>query len=97
MYSISKASWADCSDCGQVGLETASEQGTTIFDFLWRPLDFKNCIVRQIELYRSDSSSAGALRPSIPRLLEELASLRDRQIISEAEFQEKKKALLGKI
>jgi len=28
---------------GQVCLETASEQGTTIFDFLWRPLDFKNC------------------------------------------------------
>jgi len=82
---------------GRVGLETASEQGTTIFDFLSRPLDFKNCIVRQIELYRSDSGSAGALRTSIPQLLEELASLRDRQIISEAEFQEKKKALLGKI
>ncbi len=83
---------------GQVGLETASEQGTTVFDFLSRPLDFKNCIVRQRELYRSDFSTAGASpRQSIPQLLDELASLRDRNIISEAEFQEKKKSLLGKI
>jgi uncharacterized membrane protein YdbT with pleckstrin-like domain len=83
---------------GQVGLETASEQGTTIFDFLSRPLDFKNCIAHQIELYRSDSGSAGAtLQKSVPQLIEELASLRDRKIISEAEFQEKKRVLLEKI
>jgi uncharacterized membrane protein YdbT with pleckstrin-like domain len=83
---------------GQVGLETASEQGTTIFDFLSRPLDFKNCIVRQRELYKSDSGYTGATpRQSISQLLEELASLRDRNIISEAEFQEKKKVLLQKI
>jgi uncharacterized membrane protein YdbT with pleckstrin-like domain len=82
---------------GEVGLETASEQGTTVFDFLARPLDFKNCIVRQRELYRSDFSATGASRQSIPQLLNDLASLRDRNIISEAEFQEKKKSLLGKI
>ncbi len=82
---------------GQVGLETASEQGTTVFDFLARPLDFKNCIVRQRELYRSDPNATGTPRQSIPQLLDELASLRDRNIISEAEFQEKKKSLLGRI
>jgi uncharacterized membrane protein YdbT with pleckstrin-like domain len=83
---------------GEVGLETASEQGTTVFAFLSHPLDFKNSIVRQRELCRSDPGSTGkALQPSIPQLIEELASLRDRNIISESEFQEKKRILLEKI
>jgi hypothetical protein len=83
---------------GEVGLETASEQGTTIFDFLSHPLDFKNCIVRQREIGRTDFfSSVGNLQPSIPQMLEDLASLRDRNIITESEFQEKKRALLEKI
>jgi hypothetical protein len=83
---------------GEVGLETASEQGTTIFDFLSHPLDFKNCIVRQRELSRTGSiSSAGNSPPGIPQMIEDLASLRDRNIITESEFQEKKRALLEKI
>lgn len=83
---------------GEVGLETASEQGTTVFSFLSRPLDFKNSIVRQRELYRTLSKPQEAIpQPNVPRLLEDLASLRDRKIITEAEFEEKKKSLLEKI
>jgi uncharacterized membrane protein YdbT with pleckstrin-like domain len=83
---------------GDVGLETASEAGTTTFQFLSKPVAFKNNIVHQRELYRMDSVSAGRpLPPSIPQMLEELASLRDRSIITESEFQEKKRALLQKI
>jgi uncharacterized membrane protein YdbT with pleckstrin-like domain len=83
---------------GSVGLETASEAGTTVFEFLSKPVRFKNSIVRQRELYRVDSASAGGFRPvSIPQLLEELATLRDRNIITESEFQEKKRSLLQKI
>jgi uncharacterized membrane protein YdbT with pleckstrin-like domain len=83
---------------GEVGLETASEQGTTIFDFLSHPLDFKNCIVSQRELCKADSRSAvGNSLPTVPQLIEELASLRDRNIITESEFLEKKRALLEKI
>jgi uncharacterized membrane protein YdbT with pleckstrin-like domain len=83
---------------GEVGLETASEQGTTIFDFLSHPLDFKNAIVRQREMYSSDSRAGARVQQhSVPQLIEELASLRDRSIISESEFQEKKRALLEKL
>jgi membrane protein YdbS with pleckstrin-like domain len=83
---------------GKVGLETASEQGTTVFEFLSRPLAFKNSLVSQRELYLGGNTPASAPKPpDIPRLLEELASLRDRSIISAAEFEEKKKALLEKI
>jgi uncharacterized membrane protein YdbT with pleckstrin-like domain len=83
---------------GDVGLETASEQGTTVFDFLSHPLDFKNAIVQQREMYKLDSNAAGTKsQRSIPQLIDELASLRDRQIITESEFQEKKRALLEKM
>jgi uncharacterized membrane protein YdbT with pleckstrin-like domain len=83
---------------GRVGLETASEQGTTVFDFLSRPLDFKNAIVRQRELYRGPAGAANmSSRPSIPQLIEELASLRDRNLITADEFEAKKRSLLDKI
>jgi uncharacterized membrane protein YdbT with pleckstrin-like domain len=83
---------------GRVGLETASEQGTTVFDFLSRPLYFKNAIVRQRELYRGPAAAADvSSQPSIPQLIEELASLRDRNLITAAEFEAKKRSLLDKI
>jgi uncharacterized membrane protein YdbT with pleckstrin-like domain len=83
---------------GEVGLETASEQGTTIFDFLSRPLEFKNTLAAQRESYLSGNNSVSAPQaPNIPKLIEDLASLRDRNIISAAEFEEKKKSLLDKI
>ena len=83
---------------GEVGLETASEQGTTVFDFLSHPLDFKNAIVRQREIYSSNSHTGrGVQQQTIPQLIAELASLRDRGIITESEFQEKKRALLEKL
>jgi len=82
---------------GDVGLETASEQGTTVFDFLSHPLDFKNDIVRQRETYNAANRPGTTVQKSIPQLIDELASLRDRQIISESEFQEKKRALLEKM
>jgi hypothetical protein len=69
-----------------------------VFDFLSHPLDFKNAVVSQREMYKLDSNAAGtASNRSIPQLIDELASLRDRQIITESEFQEKKQALLKKL
>jgi hypothetical protein len=83
---------------GEVGLETASEQGTTTFEFLSHPLDFKNAIVRQREMYNTDAVRTGRFsQQSIPQQIDELASLRDRNIITESEFQEKKSSLLEKI
>ena len=83
---------------GNVGLETASEQGTTVFEFIPNPVQFKNSIVSQ----REKRSGAGVPAPArsaenIPGLLNELASLRDRNIISAAEFEAKKKALLDRL
>ena len=83
---------------GTVGLETASEQGMTLFEKVARPLRFKNLIEQQREAFRkaTQGGMVGAL-PDVPRLLEELASLRDRGIITPAEFEEKKRALLDRL
>jgi membrane protein YdbS with pleckstrin-like domain len=84
---------------GNVGLETASEQGTTMFSHVPDPVGFKNCIVHQRELYSSSPGSreGAATREDIPRLIEDLASLRERNIITAEEFDAKKRALLDKI
>jgi uncharacterized membrane protein YdbT with pleckstrin-like domain len=84
---------------GNVGLETASEKGTIVFHLIPDPHSFKNCVLKQRELYRSSAADERS-RPdaiSIPRLLEDLASLRDRNIITTEEFEEKKKKLLGSL
>ena len=83
---------------GEVRLETASEQGTTVFDFLPGPVEFKNAIVHQRELHQADlRTTVTHPQVSVPQLIEDLASLRDRRIITESEFQEKKRALLEKL
>jgi len=84
---------------GNVGLETASEKGTIVFHLIPEPRGFKNCVLKQRELYRPLPAGAGSQADAlgIPKLLEELASLRDRNIITAEEFQEKKKKLLGNL
>ncbi len=91
--------WGRLFNYGDVGLETASEQGTTVFHNVAGPVAFKNRIVHQREMYKSLADKLGGTRSQddIPRLIENLASLRDRRIISDAEFEEKKRTLLGKI
>lgn len=84
---------------GDVGLETASEQGTTMFWNVPDPVGFKNSIVHQREVY----SNSPALRDdkasseNIPQLIEKLATLREKNIITPEEFEAKKMALLDKI
>ncbi len=84
---------------GNVGLETASEKGTIVFHLIPDPQGFKNRVLNQRELYKplAAGKMAQADPLNVPRLLEELASLRDRNIITAEEFQEEKKKLLGSL
>ena len=83
---------------GNVGLETASEQGTTMFYHVPDPVLFKNSIVHQRELYSpAGRVHTAAPREDIPRLIEDLASLKERNIITAEEFESKKRALLDRI
>ena len=82
---------------GSVGLETASVQGTTMFHYIPDPIGFKNCIVGQRESYSGGAARAAAQAEDIPKLLDQRASLRDRKVITEREFEEKKQRLLEKL
>lgn len=84
---------------GNVGLETASEQGTTYFANIPNPVRFKNIIMEAREEYvrRQSRTQPVPTKEDIPAMLERLNKLRADQVISEEEFQEGKKKLLGKL
>jgi len=83
---------------GTVGIESASERGATLFPYTPYPAKFKNQIVQQREEYKlAPELLKGGSTHSLTHLLEELASLRDREIITVSEFEEKKRSLLRRI
>lgn len=84
---------------GNVGLETASEQGTTYFADIPNPVRFKNIIMEAREEYMHDQARRQPMpgKDDIPAMLERLNKLRADRVISEEEFQEGKKKLLGKL
>ena len=87
--------WGKMLGYGDVGLETASEQGTSIFRFIPNPLGFKNAVIEQREVYKHAPS--GSKQTDIPQMLDQLARLRNEKVITEAEFEQKKKKLLDQI
>src|SRR5688572_9020099 len=87
--------WGKMLGYGDVGLETASEQGTSIFRFIPNPLGFKNAIIEQREAYKHAPS--GSKHSDIPQMLDQLARLRNEKVITETEFEQKKKKLLDQI
>jgi uncharacterized membrane protein YdbT with pleckstrin-like domain len=87
--------WGKMLGYGDVGLETASEQGTSVFRFIPNPLGFKNAIIEQREAYKHAPS--GSKHSDIPQMLDQLARLRNEKVITEAEFEQKKKKLLDQI
>ena len=87
--------WGKMLGYGDVGLETASEQGTSIFRFIPNPLGFKNAVIEQREAYKH--APAGSKHSDIPQMLDQLARLRNDKVITETEFEQKKKKLLDQI
>jgi uncharacterized membrane protein YdbT with pleckstrin-like domain len=90
---------------GDVGLETASEQGTTLFRYIPHPVAFKNTIIAQQQSARGRTMSMSvpvAAAPSpvpqdIPALLQQLQQLREQGIITQEEFDSKKQELLSRL
>jgi len=92
---------------GDVQILTASELGVNLFRRMARPVRFKTEMLNQKEsmsqldifedkaarVLDEEAPTAG----DIPELIAELDELRKRSIITDEEFQEKKKALLAKL
>jgi len=85
-------------DYGDIEILTASEQGANLFKQIEQPVRFKTSMLNAKEKmdYREDSFGHNAA-DSIPALIAQLEALRRQGVLTEAEFQEKKAALLAKL
>ena len=83
---------------GDLIIESAGEHGQSTFEDIRRPEAVQLEIYRQMEANQQRMvGGPGPRAPSALDDLERLAALRDRGVITEAEFQRKKQELLGRM
>jgi uncharacterized membrane protein YdbT with pleckstrin-like domain len=99
--------WGRLLGFGDVEIDTASQVGEAVFPMISRPLDFKRAIVAAAEAYRSGrrplaaaaGAPAAAATPAVPAAdkLRELKRLLDDGLISQAEFEAKRRQLVDQL
>jgi uncharacterized membrane protein YdbT with pleckstrin-like domain len=97
--------WERVIGAGDLRIESAGRDGQSKFDDVRHPDGVQQAIYRQVEVHARKRASWGAQPPaaappaeaSIPQQLEQLASLRDRGIITTQEFEAKKAQLLERM
>jgi uncharacterized membrane protein YdbT with pleckstrin-like domain len=91
--------WGRILGYGNVEIDTASEHGCTRFADIARPLELKSAIVAASEAYRSRrfAPAAPAAGPSSAERMRQLKSLLDDGLISQEEFEMKRRKLLEEI
>ncbi len=83
---------------GDVVIESAGERGQEVFPVLPKPTRIQNEIYRQLEAHKiGQPGTAGPYQLSIPEQIEKLDELRQRGIITQAEFDSKKTQLLDRL
>jgi len=86
---------------GDLVIQSASEHGRNVFANVRNPEHVQRTIYQQGEvnkqrMYQSGSSAAASRSaPSVTTELQRLADLRDKGVLTEAEFQNQKKKILG--
>ena len=91
--------WGRLFGFGNIEILTASEMGVNVFRRIGNPIRFKIAMLNAKEQLGHDEngiSHAPATR-SVPQLIFELDELRKRGLITEEEFQQKKKDLLSQM
>jgi uncharacterized membrane protein YdbT with pleckstrin-like domain len=85
-------------DYGDVEILTASEIGVNLFKRIGDPVKFKTAMLNAKEKLGYEGTGSHAQHAeSIPAMIAELDELRKQGIVTEAEFQAKKKELLAKM
>ena len=85
-------------DYGDIEIMTASELGVNLFKRIGDPVRFKTAMLNAKEdMGYDDGDFAQKRAENIPALIAELDNLRAKGILTEAEFQQKKKELLAKL
>ncbi|HUP69075.1 MAG TPA: PH domain-containing protein [Acidimicrobiales bacterium] len=84
---------------GDVTIESAGERGQQVFADIRKPFLVQNLIYSEIERAqaRDAARAAGSRQLSIPEQIEKLDELRQRGVISQAEFDVKKTQLLDRM
>ena len=84
---------------GDLMIESGGEHGQEHFTDVRRPFDVQNEIYRQLERSqaRDMDRMAGRRELSLPEQIEKLSDLRDKGVLSQAEFDAKKAQLLEKM
>jgi hypothetical protein len=77
---------------GDVELQTAGADGTVVFPRIRHPEEFRNALFAH-----AVQGTAPAARPSVEARLKELTRLKDAGVVSEAEYAEKRRALIAEI
>lgn len=83
---------------GTLVVQSASEAGRQVFDHIRNPEDVQRTIYHQGEMNQQRMMSRGtppSTSPSTTTELERLADLRARGVLTEEEFQEQKRRILG--
>jgi len=101
--------WERIIGAGDLEIESAGRDGQTKFDNVWHPDAVQQELYRQMELHAKTRAgwNAGTAAPapaaapgpglSLPEQLQQLADLRDRGVLTTAEFEAKKAQLLERM
>ena len=99
--------WERIIGAGDLEIESAGRDGQTKFNDVWHPDAVQQEIYRQMELHAKTRAgwNAGMAAPapaaapaaSLPEQLQQLADLRDRGVLTAAEFEAKKAQLLERM
>lgn len=82
---------------GDLLVESGGERGQQKFSNVSDPFTVQNTIHRTMESAQSAGGAVGGTGDSVPEQIEKLDELRQRGVISEAEFQDKKRKLLDRL
>jgi hypothetical protein len=95
---MSQSFWGRMFGFGDIEILTASELGVNLFHEIANPVEFKTSMLNAKERlgFEEIGQMAHAVE-DIPSMIEKLDSLRQRGILSEVEFQQKKAELLAKM
>ena len=103
---FNQSMWERVIGAGDLEIESAGRDGQTKFDDVWHPDAVQQELYRQMELHAKTSAgwNAGTPAPSpsartasVPEQLQQLADLRDRVVLTPAEFEAKKAQLLERM
>jgi uncharacterized membrane protein YdbT with pleckstrin-like domain len=99
--------WERIIGAGDLDIESAGRDGQSHFDDVWHPDGVQQELYRQMEVNAKKRASwsnpaptfapAAPAPPTVPEQLQQLADLRDRGVITAAEFEAKKAQLLERM